>query len=276
MSKTKGSLAVTPLYNFDSTVESLKFDEMACLRRVSNDELDNIKKSFPNIRGVLQFALSNVRYVLEMGAIPPIEDETATLFDHTQPRVDNVILALRLLKPGDVGIPCRFLVDQKWQAYAHSFPTIPLITSPVPYFLKQEEVETLTTIWTELQDIKQTKPHLNFTLFQFTRAFDQKYPEDRIVNYITAFESVVFHNEPKSIEPAGKVIGIAIGMLLGNCQEDRDEIKKVLTKSYAVRNVRVHGNVVELNKLQRKLDINNLTSCVEDLLRRVLRKLIEE
>ena len=275
MSKGKESTSLVPLNNFDSNIESLRLDDEICLRRISSDELKKLRYSNSGVHSMLWIALTDVKYVLEMSALVQIGGETVILFDHKQPRVSNTILALRLLKTGDVTVSCGFLLDQKGRVSGFTLP--PLITpSHNPYFLKQAEIEALKDLRKSLQNVEKDKPYLRFPLFQFTRTFDWKFSVDRIVDFMTIFESIVFHNEAKSIEPAGKVIGISIGMLLGNNQKDRDEMKKMFIKSYSVRNARVHGNVKELKKLQRKHDIGKLSGSMEDYLRRVLKKLIEE
>ncbi len=88
-----------------------------------------------------------------------------------------------------------------------------------------------------------------------------------------AFESLVFHGERKTFE-GGKVIGISIGMLIGNNQKERTEIKKKLVRAYEVRNAKVHGNTEKLRKLGK--DVEKLSLDIEDYLRRVLRRLVEE
>ncbi len=65
-----------------------------------------------------------------------------------------------------------------------------------------------------------------------------------------------------------------MGMLLGNSQKERDEIKNTLEKAYRVRNAVIHGN---LNKLKKRMPYTKqLFTKTEDYLRSTLRKLVEE
>lgn len=76
------------------------------------------------------------------------------------------------------------------------------------------------------------------------------------------------------MQQAGKVIGTAIGMLLGRNQEERGTIKKALVDACEIRNARVHGNVKKLAKLNEKCGF--LSHTVEDYLRRTLQRFVEE
>lgn len=80
--------------------------------------------------------------------------------------------------------------------------------------------------------------------------------------------------EDKTIEPAGKVIGIAIRLLLGNNEKERNEIKKSLIKAYEIRNAKIHGNLKKLEKYRQ--DVNKVSIDVEDYLRHAPRRFIEE
>ena len=146
-----------------------------------------------------------------------------------------------------------------------------------PYFLKKEEIKSFSQLWNRLQKINDEQPQLEFPLTQFTRAFEERASKefsDAIVDYMIALESLVFYEESRSVEPAGKVIGIAIGMLLGNNQDERTEIKETLIKAYEIRNAKVHGNLEKLQKYGS--NIEKLSIDVEDYLRRVLRRFVGE
>lgn len=275
MSEYEGHISIVPLNNFDSNVQSLKLEDGICLRRISNDELKKLRDTFPGSRGMLRIALTNVNFALEMNALVSVEGESIVLFAHMQPRVQNTLLASRLLKSGDVTVSCGFLLDENRKAYGLAGPSLPII-SQNRYFLKQEETDRLVELWKKVQNIEKAKPQLHYPLHLFTKSFDVKSPEDKIVDYMTIFDSIVFHNEKRTIEPAGNVIGIAIGMLLGNNQKERTKIKETIIEAYRVRNAKVHGNTDKLKKLRDKLDIKKISLHTKDYLRRTLRKFVEE
>ena len=92
---------------------------------------------------------------------------------------------------------------------------------------------------------------------------------------LTGLESLVFYKEGRTIEPAGRVIGIVIGMLLANNQSERTRIKETIAKAYEMRNAKVHGNVEKLEAYDEE-DVNETYKEVEDYLRHSLKKLVEE
>lgn len=124
--------------------------------------------------------------------------------------------------------------------------------------------------------MEEKKSYLSFPLDQFTKAFEENYPEDIIVDFMTAFESLVFHRVKETTKPYGRVIGIAIGMLLGKNEKERTEIEKNLEAAYEMRNAVVHGH---LRKKLRKYDDEHGTQLlfkVENYLRCSLRRFLEE
>ena len=257
---------IVPLNHFDSDVESLELDKGICLRRILNDEPQKLREAFPGNRDILRFALTNTKHVLEMSAYAPINDRFAA--------VKRAILALKLLKPGDVTTSWEFSLDKNGGVNSMSMPSL-VVQSSNPYFLKKGETEDFIELWRKLRDIEKEKPYLSYPLYQFTKVFEEKSSEDKIVEYMTLSESLVFYGE-ETPEPAGKVIGIAIGMLIGRNQEERDRIKATFTSSYTARNLRVHGNTKKFESFRKKHDIGKLSLSVEECIRRVLRKLIEE
>ena len=266
-------LSIFPINNFDSNVELLRLDGKTRLRHPDNGEFQNVKEKFSEHRGALEVAFLNVNYVVETKIRL---DETGEAWEKL-PHVDNILLALRLLKVGDVNISFAFLVDSKDRIFGIKVPSISDIFFRNPYFLKKEEATSFVKLWKKLLKVKDEKPHLRFPLTQFNKAFEKRasgMDGDEIVDCMVALESLVFYGENKSIEPAGKVMGVAIGMLLGNNEKERNKIKKTLTKAYEVRNAKVHGNMDKLKKYQK--DIGRLSVEVEDYLRLTLRRFVEE
>ena len=167
------NVSITPLQNFSCDLENIDFDKNMCLRRASDNELADILKRVPGYEGTFKRALYLVKYVIEKKRVGTVDwDENSTF-------VRNIVLALRLLKPGDVYVPCSFLT------YEYGF----LVSCPTPqppislrwYYLDKKDVKSLKMLWNKLQNTKSDNPHLEFTLGQFMKAFEEKDPEDRIV-----------------------------------------------------------------------------------------------
>ena len=185
--------------------------------------------------------------------------------------VDDVILALRLLKRDEVKVSTMFM--QNGLDIRTMFNPIGL-AHRTRYFLKSEDIQSLKTLWNRMQKSSE-KPHLDFPIRNFMSSYDKLSYVDKIVDFMIAFESLIFYEERQALEPAGKIMGIGIGFMLGKNQKERDRIKTALTEAYTVRSDRVHGNEKQLRRLDRN-HIEELAIEIEEYLRCTLRKLIEE
>ena len=271
MSEKKDVVSIVPLANFDSETESIQLENDLCLRRIDANELKGLIQKAVGYRFPLENALIDVKYVIEK----KWQTGEFRLWDESCPYASDIVLALKLLKAGDVNTPTAFLLDLLGKSYSVS-NTSPRVSLGNPYFLKQKEVSNFKRLWQNLQSVEKEKPHLEFPLFQFIRAFEENSPENIITDFVTAFESLVFHRGEKTPKPYGRTIGIAIGMLLGRNEKERTEIEKELEDAYSMRNAIVHGH---LRKKLRKYDDRSGTQLlfkVEDYLRRSLRRFLEE
>jgi len=267
-------LLIFPLNNFSSDVELLKLDDRTCLRRANSNEIQKLIGSASEYRAVMRDALRSVNCVIETRIM---YDELSPDLTAEWPYLRDIVLALRLLKAGDVHVSCSFWLQENKIIGVNLPSSFDLLFSENPYFLKKEETASFEGLWKKVQKSKENKPYFEFPLTQFTKAFEERasgMSSDAIVDYIVAFESIVFYEEGRSIEPAGKVIGRAIGMLLGKNEKERKRIKKTLTEAYEIRNAKVHGNLKKLKKYQKA--VNEVSISVENNLRCALRKFLEE
>lgn len=261
------------LNNFDSDVEFLKMDNRTDLRRTSEKELKKLRKLALQNHSRIGFFTPKVKYVIETRIR---EDELSPEQLEDWQYIHEIILALRLLHEGDVNAICSFWLEGD-RITGLSYPELSQLFDENPYFLKKEETASFKRLWKAIQKIEDDKAYLTFPLEQFTKAFEKRavgFDSEASVDYAIALESLVFHKEERSIEPAGKVIGIAIGMLLGNNEKERIEIKRSLEKAYKIRNALVHGNLKKIHKYESELI--KVSTKIENYLRNSLRLLIEE
>lgn len=262
MNESKESVAIIPLHFFDSDVELLRLNERVSLRTIGGKELQAlIKRTRKGFGKTLKMSLFDTKYVIENRTF-----FSRNLWAH----VDDVVLALRLLTTGDVKVSTAFFAEGEGTVIGHR----PGLFHRTSYFLKKEEQESLRALWKNVQELR-TKPYLDYPIRNFMNAYDEVPLEDKVVDLIIALESLVFYQEKSAIQSAGKVIGIAIGIMLGRDQEERSAIKNALIDAYNIRNARVHGNAEELKKRGIK-EMERLSNEIEDYLRRALRKFVEE
>jgi hypothetical protein len=97
------------------------------------------------------------------------------------------------------------------------------------------------------------------------------------MDYMTAFESIVFGRGNRAPFPYGRAIGIAIGMLIGENEKERTKIEDVLNKAYEMRNTIAHGHL-RRGQIEPYADpkTSDLFTSIENYLRRSLQRLLEE
>jgi len=266
-------LLVAPIQNFDSEAESIRLSDRTCIRHIERNELQRFIETAPipvAYHPPLKYELFGIKYAIQEN----IEADSFHLNMLNSKKVDSVLVAFRLLKTSDVDVPCVFVLGRNEDfVLGWSGDLLKTERSENPQFLKRKEIPSFIRLWKKHQNLA-IDSYLNFPLSEFMRAFETNIIEEKIFHHCVAFDSIVFHKEKRSIEPAGKVIGIAMGMLLGNSQKERDEIKNTLEKAYVVRNAVVHGN---LNTLKKQMPYTKqLFTETEDYLRSTLRKLVEE
>jgi len=273
MSESKNFVSIVLLNNFDSDMDCIQLNDNLFVRRLDETDRKRLMNLSPVLKNDyrLQTVLSETWFVIEKRWQP---DEFLS-WDECSPYANDVVLALKLLKSGGVNAPTAFLLDSTNKSFGVSNPA-PRIDLGESYFLEEQEVSTFVELWKKLRSVKKEKPHLEFPLDQFTKAFEEEHTEYIIVDFMTAFESLVFYGRDKTPRPIGRAIGIEMGKLLGKNKEGRSEIEQDLETAYQLRNAVVHGH---LRKRLQKYDAEQGTELifkVEDYLRFALRKLLEE
>jgi len=255
-------VSIVPLFNFDGDVESMKLTDGVCLRRTENRELEGLLEKVT--RHIIAYApLLEPKYILE--------DKTQP---HSMKRVDDTILALRLLKAGSVQTAATFHLRNKNRVTLTIYRDLASVIFPKnPLFLKNEDTPDFIRLWHKVQDLG-SKQYLEFPLKIFTETYKEEVPEDRVVDYMVAFESLAFRNVG-DIGRKGTSLAIAISMFLGNSKKERDMIREDMKKAYDVRNAKVHALLEKLEEF-REQNIGELAVRIENCLRLSLRRLVEE
>lgn len=275
MNKEVEFVSIVPLTFFDCQVDKVELDHKLYLRRINDDELRKLIKAALCYQSNLEDALlsHNVEFAIERRTLVNTEDETPEYpeWNEEAPYVRDILATLRLLKSGYLDCPTAFCYSgDESRGVSNTAPRVKYYLGE-PYFLEEKEVPTFVELWREFQRIGKRKKYLKFPLNQFMKAYEDDFPEDMMIDYMTAFESIVFGRGGNSPRPIGKTIGIAIGMFLGKNEKERGKIEKDLEEAYTARDKIVHGHL----RWKFKADLD-LLSRVENYLRRSLRSLVEE
>lgn len=193
-----------------------------------------------------------------------------------------VMLSLRLLGIENIWTPFAFTVGTTLDSVetynlAQGFYRISIgrYSGGEYSVLDSDQVDTFKKLWKTLQKVDEDKPYLEYALSQFDRSFDEDSEEIKLIDYITALESIVFGRVKNAPSPFGRVIGIAIGMLTGKTEKQRTEIEQKLNKAYEIRNQVVHGHLHQKIGKDDK-HFSDTVSFVEKCLKKSLIKLLEE
>lgn len=245
------------------------------IRRVSGEDMEDIKTyPFP-LPTPPQMSVSRSMFVLEKY----ITEEEENRFEIHRIML-NGVLALRLLKKGNVwgGSVFYILVSEKRQLTSMSWEEEPIPESYGPgYVLKFDEIPALKKILEKVQGMDFTKrKSLHLACKRFQRAYGESEAEDRLIDFMIAFEALFLRGE-KAGASSGQIVAVACSALLGKNDEEREEVRGFLTKAYSIRNCIVHGSeykepIVYKNK---EYNMSEFVSKIEEYLREAIKKFLD-
>jgi hypothetical protein len=223
-------------------VEGIEIVGGVKVRLFSKEDIKDIDSSFfPVSNKVLRERISTRTYVLEKY----ITVEKDHGFE-TDKIMRNIVLALRLLQEGYVyGDDVFYFLfsDGKWRynSWSREGPQLREDRIGWGYSLNFEDMPNLISLAKKIQSIDFSKrKSLELACKRFQRAYEEDNIEDQIIDYMIAFEALFLKGE-KRVSSRGKIIAIACSTLLGNNDEEREEIKNTLNTAYSMRNSIVHG-----------------------------------
>ena len=275
----KEGLVIVPISNFHSNTEIIKLNDSLCIRRTRAFELEELMKRSVDYYVNLKQALTDVEFVIEKKVISrggkKLDWVDWFSWRENSTNMQNIVLTLRLLKEGYIDLKTAFFVSSNSFYISNTAPLY--YDYEEPFVLSTENSEDVVRLWNKLQNVEKENLSLKFSLDQFSKSFNEQYAENGIVDLMTAFESVVFSKEKNAPRPYGKVIGIAIGMLLGRSRTERGKIRDELEDAYSLRNKIVHGHLRDIDTIDTVYVIDEVwASKIREYLRRTLKILLEE
>jgi hypothetical protein len=274
MSENEKSILLVPLFNFDSNIKSLKLDDKINLKQISKNEIKQLRK-VSGIQKNFWSYLHGVNYVLELDPVFYSRGKKFLMIHFKHPGVYKTLLSLRLLKPGEVSVSCSFWlkedINQEGRDLGIALP-FSLKKAKKSYFLEKKDIKTLRELLKCLQNIEKHKPYLSYLLSQFNKSYGIETPEDKIVEFITIFESIVYYHKKNLFNITGKTLGTTIGLMLGKNQNESEKIKQHFIDAYSIKNAKGYRNRDQRKEICEKININELSNYLEDCLRYILRK----
>lgn len=279
MSHEEGKVLV-PIINFDSSKNLIQLDETLSIRRINQDELKLINEKVLDYFSVLKHELLITKFVVEK-KITNAESLNGfmefTRWQQDSPNIQKIALTLRLLGITNFGLPTAIFISPS--SFYLNNPALNAdlsSTFETKVYLSDQVINDFIQLWQRVKAVEKEKQYLEFALSQFNKSFIEDSIEAILLDYVTGFESIVFHNEKRAPNPYGLAIGIAIGMLIARDEKERVEIKKILNEAYELRNTVVHGHLRKEELTVNDESVLFFYGKVQSYLKRALRKLLEE
>jgi hypothetical protein len=243
------------------------------LRFTKKEDLDLFTTFNPPLaQAIIPYSLGH--YVLEGSLETKSKPEKSRTEQKIKHDIDSAALALRLLKPGYIDANAILWIAEtdakkQTQLSAELHPSIDQFSE---YCLATHEIPKLCKLTAKTLNIDlEKRKSLRIAVDRFNRSYYEEENEDRLIDYIIAFEALFSSHERRSQHA---IIAVACAMLLGKSEKQRREIINLLDLAYKTRNCIVHGSDLREMLEEKKLNLEELTSKVEQILRASLRKLI--
>ncbi len=140
-----------------------------------------------------------------------------------------------------------------------------------PYILLPDDVEKLQEVWNELHKVDFLKSDNKFLLSAIERfmvSYQKDSIEDKILDLMICLESLLLDN------PAELRFRLAIrtSLLIGQNNEEKNRINKIVKKGYDVRSNTVHGldtSIVKIDGVELALDVLHIE--IEEIVRKAIK-----
>lgn len=164
------------------------------------------------------------------------EDNLASL-------IENIVLALRIFKEGDVFCEVIWSENNTGQIVLNPTYEMPSTIHSKIYSLKMEEIDQISEIFEKIIKTDfDNRRHLRIACDRLNRSYGKSMHDEKIVDFMIAFEALFLReNSPNH----GLIIGTACSMLLGKTDDERKEIYDFFIKAYGLRNKIVHGSAID-------------------------------
>ena len=257
----------SPLHTFTSDDDEISLGDSLRIRKITKNELEQLlddgtvqmREMAPKPVYAIEYAYkrTKVTRIPPNGRISPIKIEE-------KERINKVLAALRLFKPGGVGVNRIRIKRQSaiWDSKSSRFGLSSRLFWGTSYYsLTKNEVKQFQSFWELFNKKIEQLPSLSITIRRFNDAYERDRPEDKLIDYMIAFETLLIKRGDRG-ELTHK-IAVRSARLLTQNYEEREKIMKEMKKFYKARSKVVHGEKVTLS--------NEFISAVEDHLRNAIK-----
>ena len=262
-------IVVAPLLNFElKGIEKIDLGDFI-IRKISEDEFKMLlgKNALGEIHPLYPYGgIFKTIWCIELKVKCPSKRRSEDL----TPYIEKVITTLRLFKKGSIHYSAILDYPKVWKNHwgvsSHGGGEI---YGP-RYELTDKDIESLKAFWNKFKSLNtQNYPFLDVSIRRFNFSYERRLPEDKLIDYITAFEALYLKGVEKELSYR---LTLRCACFLGKDGEERRKIFEILKSAYDARSKIVHGEPIEsksFKKLLNKLNLNlpELSMQVEEYLR---------
>jgi hypothetical protein len=230
------AIRVQVVEELNSFVEGFEFIDVTKIRRIKDQELEKMK-----VKHEIDYNVAGAFYNSYEGLF--VVEFPRDLKEKLVPFVENVLLALRLYKEGDVF--CKVIFSESGLSFTFLNPTyeMPNPLHRTIYSIKMEEIGKIREIFDKITKADfDRRRYLRIACDRFNRSYGRSMHDEKIIDFMIAFEALFLREEKASSQ--GQTIGVGGSMLLGKNDLERKQIYDFLIETYKLRNKIVHGSAI--------------------------------
>jgi len=240
--------AFAPLEGFTTDVNEIRLDTNLRIFKIPTHKLEDLLKNstympIPHFEMLLlRFGIERI-YETDKIIGERIKNPSDTPSQETGRIFDEVISALRLFKPGTVGYNFIRTEALDWNPIGGGSIHSGIFTYPYfgEYHLEKNEVPDFKKFFKEFNKNKPT--FLDIPLRYFNYAHIRERPEDKLIDYMIAFESLFIKGE---VELSYR-LSLRVAAFLGGNQKEKGRVFNLMREAYNLRSKIVHGSSYSKN-----------------------------
>lgn len=265
----------SPLHNFESKATKENFDNLQ-IKRISISEF----KDVANIgygRGK-QTEVSSEFWPLTHVLCYRLDVPTNFYEDNknVETLFKKFLQALKIFESGDIQL------GGLYRQYSSSWKTKPSrlvgneyhVSSKHKMNLNKKRIDDMRKFYRSYQSLNFSKKEMKFlqvAINRFSSSIENETPEDKIVDYVIALESLLLSSPGE----ASLRISSRAAVLLGEDDEDMEFLWKFMRQAYNLRSGIVHGEGVRKFTIDGKsYDLNDITVQLESVTRKAIKKIL--
>jgi len=267
--------AFSPLDNFASDVDEIDLGDGLRIRRITISELEELLSQAKFSPHIPYFDIPRLRYAVELTYQTKkmlgdmTFDKIPTPDVNVNERLTKLVTALRLFRRGSVGF--------------NIIKTIPMLDVPAvfggtssglvyrrfwgpPYALNKPEEVKFRDFWQRFNKVDLGRPApLSVAVRRFNYAYERDKLEDKLVDYMVAFEALFF--KEGEVGEFRHKLSIRVARFLTQQYNQRKQIAERMSDFYDKRSAIVHGETIDVS--------DEFVNAVEDYLRESIKLFFE-